>query len=190
MNHSYCSLSILWLVSFQLFIGSGSATPPAPQPTDLIPWKWMVEPRNSTEFHCPRPAVTLVTFAAVNLITSILAVVFGNRAVINWFTCRLCGRENSFSWSFMWVVSVGIQLLANALVALVIQRAAGFQSTFHIADLVLFYTTRPRLSWIVLGLLYARGREETGNWSSAAKQAIITEMVLELIAVYYMGRTL
>jgi hypothetical protein len=56
----------------------------------------------------------------------------------------------------------------------------------------LFYATRPRLSWFILGFLSAvpeaNDEDDPGPWVSAASQAAIAEIILQLIAMYYAGR--
>jgi hypothetical protein len=53
----------------------------------------------------------------------------------------------------MWIISVGLQLGANAIIATLIKHTVGFDDDFTIAQMVLFYTARPRLAWIFLSLL-------------------------------------
>jgi hypothetical protein len=77
-------------------------------------------------------------------------------------------------------------LAANALVALMIKRTNGFNSTFAITDLILFYASRPRLSWFFIGLLQPLPNKV---YDSSARQGLIAEVILQIIATYYVGRT-
>lgn len=90
-----------------------------------------------------------------------------------------------------WVVPLGLQLGANAVVATVYKTAPGYGTGFQIYDLFLFWTTRPRLSWIVLAALINVGAEgeKNGHWEAAAKSSMIAELILLLMSTYYMGLT-
>jgi hypothetical protein len=51
------------------------------------------------------------------------------------------------------MLNVGLQLGANVVIAYVFQNAPGYNADFEVWELMLFFTVRPRLSWIALGLL-------------------------------------
>jgi hypothetical protein len=56
----------------------------------------------------------------------------------------------------MWIFTVALNLIANAIVAAIIKRAPGYLATFKIWELMLFLLARPRLSWIILGFFAGR----------------------------------
>jgi hypothetical protein len=89
----------------------------------------------------------------------------------------------------MWIVSLGLQLGANAVIAWLMQDASGYLTTFTIPQLVLFYTARPRLSWIVLGFLASVRMNHDYPWRSAWLSNMISELVQQAIALYVMGVT-
>jgi hypothetical protein len=60
----------------------------------------------------------------------------------------------------MWIFPVGLNLLANAIVAAMIQHSPGYLATFKVWELMLFLMARPRLSWIILGFLAGRQAKE------------------------------
>ncbi|KAI9769095.1 MAG: hypothetical protein M1840_004446 [Geoglossum simile] len=179
-----------WFRAITLYLLVSPTVASQPQPAELIPWHWSVKPNSTTTFHCPAPRSTLGTFAVVNVVTSTLAVIFGNRKVASVLTAGLFGKERSSSWKFFWLVSLGLQLGANAIVALVIRRTDGFDSTFAVGDLVLFYTTRPRISWLILGFLNIGSvTDGSSQWGAAFRQTVIAEIILQLVAIWYMGGT-
>lgn len=97
-------------------------------------------------------------------------------------------------WKIAWVIPLGLQLGANAIVATIYKTTPGYGVGFQIQDLFLFWTTRPRLSWIVLAALINIGAEKypekkNGHWEAAAKSSMIAEVFLLLISTYYMGLT-
>jgi formate/nitrite transporter FocA (FNT family) len=75
-------------------------------------------------------------------------------------TCGKLGKVSSSSWKFMWIITVALNLAANALVAAIIKRAPGYLSNFKIWELMLFLLARPRLSWIILGIFAGRQVKE------------------------------
>ncbi|KAF2031767.1 hypothetical protein EK21DRAFT_87799 [Setomelanomma holmii] len=126
-------------------------TTPSNSTTQYLPVPWTITSLDPSEHTCPSPSSLLGTFAAVNGIVSLLAVLFGHRRVVEELTCGYFGRHGSQSWKLLWVVPVGLQLAANACIALLIQRSDGYAANFKITELMLWLTARPRLSWIVLG---------------------------------------
>jgi hypothetical protein len=103
----------------------------------------------------------------------------------------LLGDRNSKSWIWTWLIPLSLQLGANALIATIYKATPGYGFGFQIYDLFLFWTTRPRLSWIVLAALINIGAEDdkNGHWEAAAKSSMIAELFLLLISTYYMGLT-
>jgi hypothetical protein len=116
-----------------------------------LPVPWTITSLDPATHICPSTSSLLGTFAAVNGIVSLLAVLFGHRHVVKKITCGFFGKRHSQSWKIMWILPVGLQLAANASIALLIQRSDGYASTFKITELMLWLTARPRISWIVLG---------------------------------------
>jgi hypothetical protein len=168
----------------------------------LIPWSWAITPLNTTSTACPGPGEILGIFAGENLLVSIISLIAGHRAVVYFFTCGNFGKHGSNSWMYMWLLQVGIMLGANAINAHITVSAAGYDTSRMPAvwDLMLFYCTRPRLSWIVTGVIsYTRyslqrvGKVKIdhgdGPWDNAVKTSSISELVMQLIGLYYKGRT-
>ncbi|KAF2472861.1 uncharacterized protein BDR25DRAFT_11963 [Lindgomyces ingoldianus] len=122
--------------------------------TELLPWGWTITPKDDSLVICPSASKILGTFALVNIVVTALSVVFGNRYTFY----RLTGRrffknKNSKLHRVMWIVNVALQLGANALIGRIFQKTPGYNADFKIWELMLFFTVRPRLSWIVLMLL-------------------------------------
>ncbi|ORY02286.1 hypothetical protein BCR34DRAFT_84490 [Clohesyomyces aquaticus] len=116
-----------------------------------FPWSWTIESLDQTTHKCPSVSSLLGTFAAVNGVVSLLAVIFGHRLVVKKITCGLFGRRGSRAWVWMWILPVGLQLAANVCIALLIKKSGGYTADFSVSELMLFLVARPRLSWIVLG---------------------------------------
>ena len=116
-----------------------------------LPIPWTITSLDPSTHTCPSPSSLLGTFAIVNGIVSLLAVLFGHRRVVEELTCGYFGKRQSQSWKILWIIPVGLQLAANACIALLIQKTDGYAANFKITELMLWLTARPRLSWIVLG---------------------------------------
>jgi len=156
---------------------------------DLIPWDWSITPLDLSNHHCQPPSHILGVFAVVNVISSLLSLVCGNRILIKRVTCGYMGKSNSKWWAVTWVVQCGLMLGANAFNAWL--TVSNSQYNLEVApkiwDLMLFYCTRPRLSWITL--VIAENFHEGNNfgqwWTSAAMQTQVTEAVMILFGSLY-----
>ncbi|KAF2686299.1 hypothetical protein K458DRAFT_210776 [Lentithecium fluviatile CBS 122367] len=192
-----------------------AATATAPAPIDLLPWSWAISPEDQSVTNCPSPSWILGTLAIVNVVVTVLSIPFGNRYFLNRLTCRfLFNAKSSNAYRYTWVFTVALQLGANALIAMIFQRTPGYRASFKIWELMLFFTIRPRLSWIALNLFglikkgeplsatphppeYSTndtredpyGSEEDLPWISSALSQYIAEFFLRLIAFYVAGRT-
>ena len=160
-----------------------------PAMSDLLPWTWQVAPVNSSATQCPSSARILGTFAAVNAVCTVLSLFFGHSGIVRKLTCGIFGQTDGKPWLYMWIVSLGLQLGANAVIARLMQDASDYLTTFTIPQLVLFYTARPRLSWIVLGFLASVKQKHDYPWRSAWLSNMISELVQQAIALYVMGVT-
>ncbi|ERF69030.1 hypothetical protein EPUS_08380 [Endocarpon pusillum Z07020] len=162
--------------------------------TSFLPWSWTITSTDPSLQPCPSASSILATFAAVNAVASALAIIFGHQSVISRISCKMCGGDSgSKAWRYMWIVPLGLQLAANAVIALLIKRTAGFRADFAIWELVLFFAARPRLSWITLGLFAVKSRKKSGTrdfpWWPSFMSQFVAELILQLIALYIMGRT-
>lgn len=166
----------------------------------LIPFDWVITANTTSDTSqiCPRSSLVLGTFAAINVIAATLNLILGSDRVVSKLSCGLLGKPDSGGWRYMWVVSLGLQLESNALIAMVVKNTPGFLNTFDVGDLVLFLTTRPRLNWafLVIGHFLCESPFSTvkadgkrTNWWSAATSAAVAEIILQLIGFYTMGRT-
>lgn len=163
--------------------------------TRPIPWSWAITPLDLSYQNCPQSPQILGSFAIINLTVSAIAPLLGHRKVVSYLTCGLLGKPHSQSWKFLWILQVILQLGANALCALMVIKSPGYitEKMPAVWDLMLFYTTRPRVAWLVLGALKSVGKSKSnptaGYWDSVARSSLLSEIVLECMGAYYMGRT-
>jgi hypothetical protein len=131
-----------------------NATPASPtDPASFIPWKWQVKPDSPSTVSCPSATSILGTFAAINVAVSLLGLGAGHRVVVKKLSFGYLGKRGSKSWRYSWLWPLALQLGANAIVAAVIKHTAGYHRGFAITDLLVFYTARPRLSWITVMMI-------------------------------------
>ena len=178
------------VLSVSLYATTGFAL----DPSEWIPWSWQVRPGSSWSSldFCPSTAWILGTFAIVNVLVSLACLVIGNRRFIKFITCHCCdGEDDKITWFYMFIFPLGLNLGSNALIAYLYKTTPGFGNGFTIWDLTLFYTTRPRLAWLMLVVFMNIDtvRLSDSKYIRSAKAAVAAELCLQLISSYYTGRT-
>ena len=178
-----------------LFLTCVSSTVAGEESTsELIPWSWQVTPNDvdGPEDYCPSTLSILGTFAIINVLVSLIGLVSGNRKVIEFVACGYSdGDDDEPTWFYMFIFPLGLNLGPNALIAYLYSTTPGFGESFSIWDLTLFYTTRPRLSWLLLVVFMNIDtvRSSDTHYIRSAKAAVAAEFCLQLMSSYYMGRT-
>lgn len=129
---------------------------------------WVIARNDGSTEGCPSRTKILVTFAVVNILMAIFAVIAGHRKVVNKATFGVLGKESKFkAYNFMWITTVGLNLAASATNAFIMKNTKGYGERFDVGQVMLFYTTRPRITWIFAGLLtspFANQRENGPHW--------------------------
>ncbi|KAH8906645.1 hypothetical protein BR93DRAFT_978207 [Coniochaeta sp. PMI_546] len=148
----------------------------------FIPWEWTVEPLDATAT-CPSPSSILLSFAVVNIVVALSGIVLGRRTVVERLTFGIFGKLESHLWPLMVLLNIGINVLGNYINAIQVLR----QSTAPIWEVILFWFTRPRLSW--LSTLLARTNDKRELYISVAASAFLVEVVLQAAGSYYLGFT-
>jgi hypothetical protein len=157
--------------------------------SQYIPWSWVITPLNTTSpgTTCPSYHSILGTFAAVNALMLLSPLIIGNGRIISRITCEKWGSEDPGDgkpWQWSWMISFTLQLVSNAIIAGLMKHVSGYKATFSIGDLVLFYTVRPRLSWMFLSIIATA----PGYWDSFMSN-MICEFFLQCVAMGYMAKT-
>ena len=160
----------------------------------LLAWQWEIKydpagiPNATATHKCPTKAGQLGSFVAVNVITVIASLIFGNRKVLEWLTCKMLGGKDSSTkrWFLGGAMSAGLSMGANAINAKLIKQTQGFGS-ISVTQLVLLWCARPRLSW--LGGLLAIVGEDQMTYTALGASCTIAEGILQAVACFYMGRT-
>jgi hypothetical protein len=138
-------------------MGTTNSTVPYP-----IPERWIIAPRNGTEFlherQCPPPTATMLTFLTTNILTGLLSLPLGFRPLVERLTRKRFGKRydnygrGDYSRGYMWLFPFALQVLANLFVALAIQQTPGYSET-SIGDIMLLYLFRPRFTWMLLTII-------------------------------------
>ncbi|KAL3494383.1 hypothetical protein BJX62DRAFT_234260 [Aspergillus germanicus] len=165
-----------------------------PSPTEMIPWKWTVQPSNDSDISngrrsglsdaqegCPSTEWKLGSIALVN-IAPILASMFVQTRRRHRTT--LGNRRNSHprSWFLKGVLVAVVQLLAIGLNSLVVQKTPGYEDV-PVVQLMLLWCSLPRLVWpiiLLLGLQPLGAREV-----STAASLLFAEMIIQALSSYY-----
>lgn len=171
---------------------------------DSLPFDWTITSNDEIEEVCPADSVILGSFAVINILAGALSLVLGNRKVVQKLTCGLFGKLESNGWQYLWLLSLGLHLGANAIVARLMQATPGYLSTFSVGEMVLFFTTRPRLGWVFLiftqmsmltSFEYKSCAPDNdddlamrNDWWSSALSTVYAEVVLQTIALYPMAQ--
>jgi hypothetical protein len=122
--------------------------------TIYLPWTWTIVSTDATAHPCPSVSSVLTTFAIVNLVASLLTLLFGNRRFVHDLTRgKLGSASGKAHWKWNWIFNVGLNLLANAIIAGIIKHSVGYKADFKLGELTLFLLARPRLTWIVMAFM-------------------------------------
>ncbi|KAF2670083.1 hypothetical protein BT63DRAFT_412848 [Microthyrium microscopicum] len=155
---------------------------------DLLPWDWTIEPAASAKptAKCPSNANKIASFAVINIIVALSSLVLGRRTIVKKLTCGFFGHPGSPAWPFVAAFTVGTNILANAVNALMIARKAGWIAP-PLGTLVLFWMARPRVAWMSTAL--GPVEKEKSMYVSLAASALLVETVLQSIGAVIIGRT-
>jgi hypothetical protein len=153
----------------------------------LLPWGWRVK-STDPHFPCPSNVQKLASFAVINVIMSICNLILGRRDVVEWLSFRRLGNKDGYPyfWPFFALLTVTLNLLANFINALLVKRAPGF-SQVPLADLALFWFTRPRLAWMATALV--KIQKERKIYTSLATTSLLAEAILQALGSFYLGKT-
>lgn len=161
------------------------------QRSEMLPWKWQlssdISPSgeiSNPQVQCPSASSKLLAFAAVNIAMLLLMPIISRRTVIKKLTCRFFGRQESKRWYITGPIGVGLHLASNAVNAAIIKSTAGFQHT-DIKTFTIFWCTRPRISWLIVGLLPIDA--DRSMYLASTASILFSEVILQLISSYYMG---
>jgi hypothetical protein len=161
----------------------------APTSHDLVPWQWTVTStspsnttfptlpdRNNVTQTCPSNDWKLGSIVLINIATA-LAVFFGRRS----------GVQHSTNWALKGISIAILQILANWFNAMLVQTTLGFEDV-PIIQLMLLWCTLPRLTWLPTAIVGVQPFKAV-NFSAAAS-SLLAEIVLQVVAFYYMLTTM
>ena len=152
---------------------------------DLFPWGWRIQPTGPTakNFACPSNESKLASFAVINIVVFLSCIVLGRRDTIRKLTRGILGRPSSI-WPLFAIISAGLNLFANYVIAVSISSLPGFAEASSSA-LVLFWIARPRAAW--LGTALVKIQREKSIYFSMGATALLTELILQVIGAVYLG---
>ncbi|KAL3441071.1 hypothetical protein BJX65DRAFT_289302 [Aspergillus insuetus] len=165
-----------------------------PSPTEMIPWKWTVQPSNDSDIFngrrpglldaqegCPSTEWKLGSIAIVNIATILAAMLARTRRIDR---ITLGDRRNSQprSWFSKGLLVAAVQLLAIGLNSHVVQNTPGYEDA-PVVQLMLLWCSLPRLVWPIILLL---GLQPFSAWEvSTAASLLFAETILQALSSYY-----
>ena len=130
----------------------------------LLPWHWNVRydfkddhrpPGIRKPNLCPSNFSKLCSFALINLLVLTCTIVISRRTVIYKLTCHKCGRPGSPMWLFSGILSAGLLVASNFANAAIVKSTPGYSSV-PVAQLMLLWCSRPRISWVAVLLIWVQ----------------------------------
>lgn len=104
---------------------------------------------------CPSSSNILATFAIVNIAVALSSLILGNQRVLHKMTFGFLGKEypnpssgRRLMQMWQYILPLGLQLSANAIITALIQSTAGYKDGFTFGELLIFLAARPRTTWI------------------------------------------
>lgn len=158
-----------------------------PIAVDLVPWTWRVKPSTaSQQQHCPSNAWKLASLAIVNIVVALLIPFASKRTTIEWLSHGYLGHPRGKAWITSGCLFATLHVISNIINASIVKGTPGYE---HVAvgSLALLWCTRPRVAWLTILLLPSQAYQVMYFPSAAA--SLLSELILQLIASYYIGST-
>jgi hypothetical protein len=161
----------------------------------LFPWHWRLEPSQSTSnqatnhslaVKCPSVTSILGSFAIINIVVFVAAIILGRRDFVQWITFQKCGQKGTRMWPLTALISVLLNMGANLVNALLIRHVPGF-SRVPIGGMVMLWASRPRIAWFAAALI--RYRKKESMYFALAASAVLAELILQAFGAAYLGMT-
>ncbi|KAI3340170.1 hypothetical protein F4824DRAFT_497752 [Ustulina deusta] len=171
----------------------------APNPFDMIPWRWTMKPSNGSNINasitrlgsigatetCASNEWKLGSFALVNL-TALLAAFFSQRTSIRRIVRGFLWYPQPSRWVFKGVLIAALQLLANWFNVFLVQKSPGYEDV-PIVQSILLWCTMPRPAWVTVLLVGAKPFESMNIFAVAS--SFFAETILQFLSSYYMVMT-
>ncbi|KAL4861978.1 hypothetical protein BDV12DRAFT_190731 [Aspergillus spectabilis] len=158
----------------------------APTPSDMVPWRWTMKPSTDSDETCASNRWKLGSFALVNIATFISAL-FIQRTGRRQITRVLPWSSHPEGWLSKGALFAVLQLLPNAVNALIVQNTHGYQH-IPVVQLILLWCSVPRFAWIMILLT---GPLPIGRTKySVGASLLLAETVIQSLSSYYMVMTI
>ncbi|KAJ3496977.1 hypothetical protein NLG97_g2255 [Lecanicillium saksenae] len=152
-----------------------------PLPSEMIPWRWVVRPNNSSGNQCWPTKWKLGSFALVNLATAFAVLITQRRA-----HPRSTVKYRFLSglpWLMGCILLASLPLGANWINSRIIHSTPGYEAV-PMSQLVFFFCSLPRLSWLTIAPAGSHLLGAT-EWPSAAI-SLYAETIVQVFALYHM----
>ncbi|OJI81927.1 hypothetical protein ASPTUDRAFT_45265 [Aspergillus tubingensis CBS 134.48] len=167
----------------------------APTLTEMIPWQWALKPSKApgitpntqpgdieaTEA-CPSNQWKFGSFAIVNIATFIALLLCQRKRMLQSKNINSVEHSQPIYWAFKGILPATVQIFANLVCSVLVQKVPGYEEV-PIIQLLLLWSSMPRLSWLAMFLL---GLQQFGPKSlSAAASLLFAEILLQFLSAYY-----
>ncbi|KAK3381844.1 hypothetical protein B0H63DRAFT_511567 [Podospora didyma] len=106
------------------------------------------------------------------------------RTVVSKLSSGLLGRPHAQAWVYMGPIMASVQIIANAINAIIIRQTPGYESV-DVGRLILIWLMRQRLAWLAVGLPPLQFSEAL--YLSSATSALAAEVLLQLVSAFAIG---
>lgn len=116
---------------------------------------------------------------------AIIVPILGRRTVVERLTFGCCGKLHSQGWLLTGPATIALHLGSNAINAYLVSATPGFRHVNR-GQLMFLWTTRPRLTWLIVVL--APWRADEAIYISVSASMLVAELILQLTSFYFMAK--
>ncbi|RDW64489.1 uncharacterized protein DSM5745_09900 [Aspergillus mulundensis] len=169
-----------------------------PSPSEMVPWRWTVKPSNDSYRHpgdsgLMKPsypsAWNLGSSALVNIATFLAAF----RSKQTYASRPRIAQESPWSSHPQFCVMkatliAGLHILTNWINSLIVQSSPRYYDV-PAFQLTLLWSSMPRFSWVLLGIVLVAPQHSGTIKESAAATILYAECITQSLSLYYMFKT-
>jgi hypothetical protein len=156
----------------------------------LFPFGWIITAKANTTATCPSSDSILGIMATENIGSLLLSAVTGNSKVVFRMTGGRFGIDSNSikKKTLSWLLPFVMHLLSSIAVAGILIGDNRYATTFNMAELIVFFATRPRISWITSVCLQTQPTPMGPSYVASARSGTIAEAVSQALGLYIAGQ--
>lgn len=154
--------------------------------SDMIPWRWAVNPRGECAVNDPLNDWKLGSLILINIATLLSAFLSWDTGIYR-ITRGFMSRPQSSYWFFKGFFIAGLHVLASRFNALLVLRTLGYELVPS-SQLILLWCTMPRPGWLPILQIVVQPFKDMDI--SAVASSLLAETILQALSSYYMLMTI